>query len=176
MKANAQPEIVTKNGKPVSVILPIKKYQEMLERLEDAADVAWLKRARRKKLHFRPLEEMLADLPTRQAMYRVVVERSAEKGRPKTPARGAFPRRWRIAEFCNRSTPGWQPQARGNETRLANSRGRLSIRLSQPPTRQSVRRICIPTTQTSSAKVPLWEYLRISLSTRSKNSSGNRAA
>jgi len=40
MKANAQPEIVTKNGKPVSVILPIKKYQEMLERLEDAADVA----------------------------------------------------------------------------------------------------------------------------------------
>jgi len=36
----AQPEIVTKNGKPVSVILPIKKYQEMLERLEDAADVA----------------------------------------------------------------------------------------------------------------------------------------
>ena len=65
MKANAQPEIVTKNGKPVSVILPIKKYQEMLERLEDAADVAWLKRARRKKLHFRPLEEVLADLPTR---------------------------------------------------------------------------------------------------------------
>jgi antitoxin (DNA-binding transcriptional repressor) of toxin-antitoxin stability system len=93
MKANAQPEIVTKNGKPVSVILPIKKYQEMLERLEDAADVAWLKRARRKKLHFRPLEEVLADLPTRQAMYRVVVERSAEKGPQKTPARSAFPRR-----------------------------------------------------------------------------------
>jgi PHD/YefM family antitoxin component YafN of YafNO toxin-antitoxin module len=62
MKANAQPEIVTKNGKPVSVILPIKKYQEMLERLEDAADVGWLKRARSKKLHFRPLEEVLADL------------------------------------------------------------------------------------------------------------------
>jgi PHD/YefM family antitoxin component YafN of YafNO toxin-antitoxin module len=62
MKANAQPEIVTKNGKPVSVILPIKKYQEMLERLEDAADVAWLKNARRKKLHFRLLEEVLADL------------------------------------------------------------------------------------------------------------------
>src|SRR5207302_1914906 len=26
-----------------SVILPIKEYQEMLERLEDAEDVAWLK-------------------------------------------------------------------------------------------------------------------------------------
>ena len=25
-----EPEIVTKNGKPVSVILPIKQYQEML--------------------------------------------------------------------------------------------------------------------------------------------------
>jgi prevent-host-death family protein len=60
--ANAQPEIVTRNGKPVSVILPIKKYQEMIERLEDAKDVAWLKRARRKKLHFRPLEDVLADV------------------------------------------------------------------------------------------------------------------
>jgi antitoxin (DNA-binding transcriptional repressor) of toxin-antitoxin stability system len=62
MKTNAQPEIVTKNGKPSSVILPID-YQKMLERLDDAEDVAWLKRARRKKLHFRPLEEVLADLP-----------------------------------------------------------------------------------------------------------------
>ena len=57
-----EPEIVTKKGKPVSVILPIKQYQEMLERLEDAADVAWLKKARRKKLHYRPLEDVLADL------------------------------------------------------------------------------------------------------------------
>jgi len=37
----------------------------MLERLEDAEDVAWLKRMRRKKLHFRPLEEVLAGLPKR---------------------------------------------------------------------------------------------------------------
>jgi len=63
--ANAEPEIVTRNGKPVSVILPIKKYREMIERLEDAKDVAWLKRARRRKLHFRPLEDVLADLPKR---------------------------------------------------------------------------------------------------------------
>ena len=35
MKTNAEPEIVTKNGKPVSVILPIEDYQKMLERLED---------------------------------------------------------------------------------------------------------------------------------------------
>ena len=75
--ALAEPEIVTKKGKPVSVILPIKQYQEIMERLEDAEDVAWLKKARRKKLHFRPLEDGLAELPTRSAMYRVVTERSA---------------------------------------------------------------------------------------------------
>lgn len=43
-----EPEIVTKKGKPVSVILPIEQYQEMLERLEDADDVAWLKKAGRR--------------------------------------------------------------------------------------------------------------------------------
>ena len=43
----------------------IRKYKEMTERLEDAEDVAWLKRSRRKKLHFCPLEEVLADLPQR---------------------------------------------------------------------------------------------------------------
>ena len=31
----------------------------------DAEDVAWLRRMRRKKLHFRPLEEVLAGLPKR---------------------------------------------------------------------------------------------------------------
>ena len=61
MKAtHRMPEIVTRNGKPVSVILPIKEYEELLERAEDAEDVTWLKRARRKKLHYRPLEDYLA--------------------------------------------------------------------------------------------------------------------
>lgn len=57
----AEPEIVTRKGKPVSVIIPIEDYQELLERLEDAEDVASLKRARRKPLHYRPLEDYLAD-------------------------------------------------------------------------------------------------------------------
>ena len=52
---DAEPEIVTRNGKAVSVILPIKTYVEMIERLEDAKDIAWLKKARRNKLQFRPL-------------------------------------------------------------------------------------------------------------------------
>ncbi len=61
MKAtNREPEIVTRNGKPVSVILPIKEYEELLERAEDSEDVVWLRRARRKKLHYRPLEDYLA--------------------------------------------------------------------------------------------------------------------
>ena len=54
-----EPEIVTRKGKPVSVIIPIKDYQELLERVEDLDDVAWLRRARRKPLHYRPLEDYL---------------------------------------------------------------------------------------------------------------------
>lgn len=60
MSTNREPEIVTRNGKPVSVIIPIKDYEELLERAEDAGDMAWVKRARNKKRHYRPLEEYLA--------------------------------------------------------------------------------------------------------------------
>ena len=56
----AEPEIVTRKGKPVSVIIPIKDYEELLERVEDSGDVAWLKRARSKPLHYRPVEDYLA--------------------------------------------------------------------------------------------------------------------
>ena len=59
--AHFEPEIVTRKGKPVSVILPIKEYESLLERAEDSADAAWLKKARRKPLHYRPLEEYLAE-------------------------------------------------------------------------------------------------------------------
>ncbi|HEX9637304.1 MAG TPA: type II toxin-antitoxin system prevent-host-death family antitoxin [Acidobacteriota bacterium] len=57
----SEPEIVTRKGKPVSVILPIKAYKELLERVEDAEDIAWLKRARKRTLRYRSLEEYLAD-------------------------------------------------------------------------------------------------------------------
>ena len=49
----------------MSVILPIKEYQEMIERLEDAEDVAWLKKARKKPLRYRPLKDYLADRKAR---------------------------------------------------------------------------------------------------------------
>jgi hypothetical protein len=62
MKATlAEPEIVVRDGKPVSIILPIAEYQELLERLEDAEDVAWLKKTRKKGMKFRPLEEYVAE-------------------------------------------------------------------------------------------------------------------
>ena len=56
-----EPEIVTHKGKPVSVILPIKDYEALLERLEDAEDVVYLKKARAKPLSYRPLKEYLAE-------------------------------------------------------------------------------------------------------------------
>ena len=52
---------MTRKGKPVSVIIPIKDYEELLERVEDADDVARLKPARRKALQYRPPEDYLAD-------------------------------------------------------------------------------------------------------------------
>jgi hypothetical protein len=55
----AEPEIVTRKGKPVSVIIPIKDYEELLERVEDAEDMAWLRHARKKPLHYRTLEDYL---------------------------------------------------------------------------------------------------------------------
>jgi PHD/YefM family antitoxin component YafN of YafNO toxin-antitoxin module len=62
MKATlAEPEIVTRKGKPVSVIIPIKDYEELLERVEDADDAAWLKRARKTPQQYRPLEDYLAE-------------------------------------------------------------------------------------------------------------------
>ncbi len=62
MKATLpEPEIVTRKGKPVSVILPMKDYEELLERVEDAHDLSWLKRTRKKPLHYRPLEDYLTE-------------------------------------------------------------------------------------------------------------------
>jgi hypothetical protein len=63
--ALAEPQIVTRNGKPVSMISPIDAYQELLERAEDAADMTWLRRARRKPMQYRSLDAYLADRKTK---------------------------------------------------------------------------------------------------------------
>jgi hypothetical protein len=53
------PEVVTRKGKPVSVILPIRDYLDLVDRSENAVDVALLKKARRRTTSFRPLERFL---------------------------------------------------------------------------------------------------------------------
>ncbi|CAN5704594.1 hypothetical protein BH09PLA1_BH09PLA1_08240 [soil metagenome] len=63
--ALAEPQIVTRRGKPVSVIIPIAAYEELLERVEDAADIAWLRKARRKPLKYRSVDAYLAARKTR---------------------------------------------------------------------------------------------------------------
>ena len=60
--AFAEREVITRKGKPVSVIIPIKEYEALLERLEDAEDVAYLKKVRSKPMHYRPLADVLSDL------------------------------------------------------------------------------------------------------------------
>lgn len=62
MKAKAKtPEIVLRNGKPAAVIVPIRDYREMLERLDDAKDLKALADMRKKPLKFRRLEEFLKE-------------------------------------------------------------------------------------------------------------------
>ena len=60
--SSPEPEIISRKGKPVAVILPIKTYREIMERLEDADDVTYLRKARRRPMHYRPLDDVLADL------------------------------------------------------------------------------------------------------------------
>jgi hypothetical protein len=59
MKLMTAPEVVTRKGKPVSVILPIRDYLDLVDRSENAVDVALLKKARRRTTSFRPLERFL---------------------------------------------------------------------------------------------------------------------
>jgi prevent-host-death family protein len=51
-----EPGIVLRNGKPAAVILDINEYEEMLERLEDAADLKRLQDMRKKRLTFKRLD------------------------------------------------------------------------------------------------------------------------
>lgn len=53
-----KPQVILKNGKPNAVILDIRDYQEMLERLEDAHDLKQLRRMRSRPMKFRLLEEV----------------------------------------------------------------------------------------------------------------------
>ena len=66
-----EPEVIYKSGKPTAVILPLAEYNELLELAEDAADIAYLKKARREGMSFRPFSEYVKERTAREAKRRV---------------------------------------------------------------------------------------------------------
>ena len=57
----SRPQVVIKNGIPNAVIIDIKDYQNLLERLEDKEDLADLQKMRKGTLHFRKFDDFLAE-------------------------------------------------------------------------------------------------------------------
>jgi PHD/YefM family antitoxin component YafN of YafNO toxin-antitoxin module len=58
-----QPDIIFREGKPAAVILDIDEYQELLEQIEDADDLAYLRELRRKPMEFVSLADLLKERP-----------------------------------------------------------------------------------------------------------------
>ena len=56
-----KPQLVMKNGKPNAVIIDIKDYRKMLERLEDKEDLDDLVKIRTSTPSFRKFDEFLAE-------------------------------------------------------------------------------------------------------------------
>jgi prevent-host-death family protein len=56
-----KPQLVMKNGKPNAVIIDIKDYKKMLERLEDKEDLDDLIKIRSGSPSFRKFDDFLAE-------------------------------------------------------------------------------------------------------------------
>jgi len=56
-----KPQVVMKNGKPDAVIINIKDYRELLERLEDKEDIADLERIRKNGLRVKKFSDFLME-------------------------------------------------------------------------------------------------------------------
>ena len=56
-----KPDIIFKNGRPEAVILKIKDYRNILEKLEDKEDLEELERIRKMPLRFKNLDDFLAE-------------------------------------------------------------------------------------------------------------------
>jgi prevent-host-death family protein len=54
------PAVIVREGKPAAVILDIDEYRGLLERLEDAEDLAELETLKRRALKFKTLDEVLS--------------------------------------------------------------------------------------------------------------------
>lgn len=62
MKATlAEPEIVRRKGKRVSLISPVRNYERMLEPMADMADMTGLGRMHQKPVEHRPVDDYLAE-------------------------------------------------------------------------------------------------------------------
>jgi PHD/YefM family antitoxin component YafN of YafNO toxin-antitoxin module len=57
-----KPDFVYRNGKPVSVILNISDYENMLEKLEEMEDLKLLKQIREKPLEFNEIDDVIRGL------------------------------------------------------------------------------------------------------------------
>ncbi len=58
---STKPQVILKNGKPDAVIINIKDYHKMLDRLEDKEDLAELERMRKGRLKFRKFDVFLSE-------------------------------------------------------------------------------------------------------------------
>ncbi len=56
-----EPETIYKGGKPTAVILSLADYEDLLERVEDAADLQWLKKVRQQGVSYRPFSDYLKE-------------------------------------------------------------------------------------------------------------------
>jgi len=61
------PEVVYRNNKPVSIIIDIDEYNEMLERLEDIEDLKFIENLKNENLKFRKLDDFLAEYNSNRA-------------------------------------------------------------------------------------------------------------
>lgn len=57
-----EPEVIYRNNKPVSVIIDIDKYYEMLDRLEDIDDLNYIESLKNKKLSFRKFDDIINEI------------------------------------------------------------------------------------------------------------------
>ncbi len=55
------PEIIYRNHKPVSVIIDLEEYKQMLERLDDIEDIAFIESIKNKQMKFKKLDDFLME-------------------------------------------------------------------------------------------------------------------
>lgn len=60
-RTSKNPEVIYRNNKPVSVIIDLEEYKNILERLDDIEDIAFINEIKNKQLKFRKLDDFLIE-------------------------------------------------------------------------------------------------------------------